>query len=162
MIGTNSLSCTFFQYWIDVFDCMYTLQKSQDNFSPYLFSYIVLCMCLVSFLSNNFYFSLLFLISFFLICLNSCFSPTPQPLLIDAYPPRPIPVLCLWKLQRMTNQEVWKKSLGKNENKVTSFVVSAPSSSPAVIWELEYLWLLLLHCGPLGNSAFSPLVCLVL
>lgn len=79
-------------------------------------------------------FTFLFCFSFlFLICLNSCFSPTHQPLLIDAYSPRPIPVLCLWKLQRMTNQEVWKKSLGKNENEVTSFVVSTPSSSPAVI-----------------------------
>lgn len=103
-------------------------------------------------------FAFLFCFSFlFLICLNSCFSPTPQPLLIDAYSPWPIPVLCLWKLQRMTNQEVWKKSLGKNENKVTSFVVSTPSSPPAVIWELEHFWFFTLW-GTGKLYIFSPCV----
>lgn len=75
-------------------------------------------------------FTFLFCFSFlFLICLNSCFSPPPQPLLVDAYSPRPIPVLCLWKLPRVTNQEAWKKPLGKNEKMMTNFV-SAHSLPP--------------------------------
>lgn len=64
-IGRNNLSYIFFfpvLHWH--FNCICALEKSHDNFPPYLFSCIILCMCLMTFLSNNFYFSLLFLISF--------------------------------------------------------------------------------------------------
>lgn len=64
MIGRNKISIVFLQYCFDMFNCIYTWGKSHDSFPPHLFSYIILCMCLMTFLSNNFYFSLLFLIFF--------------------------------------------------------------------------------------------------
>lgn len=64
MIERNKISIVFLQHYFDMFNCIYTLGKSHDNFPLYLLSYIILCMCLMTFLSNNFYFSLLFLIFF--------------------------------------------------------------------------------------------------
>lgn len=129
-IGRNNLSYIFFffQYCIDILIASMLWKNLMTIFL--LICFLVLSCACAWWSFFQIIFTFLFCFSFlFLICLNSCFFPTPQPLLIDAYSPRPIPVLCLWKLQRMTNQEVWKKSLGKNENKMMYFIVSTLSSS---------------------------------
>lgn len=129
-IGRNNLSYIFFSSIALTFFIASMLWKNLMTIFP-LICFLVLSYACAWWPFFQIIFTFLFCFSFlFLICLNSCFFPPPQPLLIDAYSPRPIPVLCLWKLQRMTNQEVWKKSLGKNENKMMYFIVSTLSSSP--------------------------------